>query len=591
MLVDIREATRLLKLGRVVAFPTETAFALGADATNSRAVEQVYHTKKRLHNKKMPILVENLEQLATIMEVPEVVRYLSDKLHPGPLNITVSTRYPWVGSFRISSDRTARELVRAVGKPLIATSANLSGKPHGYTHQEVQSQFDLPVVKGTGATKCPRLPVSTIFNPDTERFIRIGSIHKNHVLKHYYAFRALEKIRPDKVKKKLVGEIVKEVTEVTKKIHPEVICGGSVAKETYLNDLRDIDFFFMFDRKDFPDGNLEGALEILKKAAGKFGRVEVDYAQHPYVKVKWKGIDLEFVAAYKTRKGEVLSATDRSIWHVQWVSQLDRAMKDEIMIAKQFCKGVGVYGAELEVEGFSGYAIEVLVAKYGGFVGFLEGMVTRKWPVREKDPVDSKRNVLASVGLDSFLRLREASRDYLEHPTKWFFFPKKVKIRDRLGLMKRWTLVQFKKPKGLVDDAVWGMSKRYAKKISRIAKREGYIVKRHAVFVERQVIVIFELEEVKKEVNVEIGPPKSEYDHYKSFEERHPDAFEVADRKWVFVKPRFRDFGELVRGVDDKIGIPEIFMTSRIQKAYQGYYEKEKQFVCEFLENLKPWQR
>lgn len=585
MIVDVDEAVRLLKLGRVVSYPTETAFAFGADATNRYAVDAVYNMKKRLKNQKMPVLVTSVDVLDEFMEVPEVVRYLSKKLHPGPVNITIATKYPWIGAFRVSSHPTANSLVGKVGKPLVATSANLSGKPPAYSHQEVREHFDVPVVEG----KLRERPVSTIFNPDREKFIRVGEVSQAEVLSHHYAFKALKKVRPSKKTVKLVGEVVGDVLEEARKIHPDVICGGSTAKGTYLDHVRDVDFYFLFDPEKISD--LEETIDIMKGVAGKFGRVRVEYAQHPYLKVPdYKGMELEFVAAYQTEKGQVISAADRSAWHVGWVKALPPAVKDEILIAKQFCMGVGAYGADLAVEGFSGYSIEVLVSKNRGFVTFLEDMAHREWPISEEDPVDPDRNVLACVGPKTFQRFQRAARAYLGWPSMRFFFPHPVKILDRLEQLKNLVMVKFEKPDVAVDDAAWGMAKRYAKKMARVAGREGYVVKRHRSFVGRQVLVLFELEQVKQHFRVMVGPPRKAGEHFNNFTDKYPDYFMVGDRAWAFAEPRFQDFGELVEATEDKIGEPEIYQEGEIQRAYSHYYPAEKKFVCEFLLNQPPWE-
>ncbi len=587
MIVSIDEAARLLKLGQVVSFPTETAYAFGADATNRNAVEQIYRIKKRLHNKKMPILVESIKQLKTIANVPEVVEYLSGKLHPGPVSLVISTRYPWIGAFRISPNKTAQAILKKVRRPLVATSANLSGKPPSYSHNEVQEHFDIPVVKTPKAL--PRRAVSTIFDPDGRKFIREGQVPQSEILKHYFAYDALSKIRPRTLTQKLVGKIVNDVLhEARRTIGRNVICGGSVAKGTYLDRIKDIDFFFFFGKKT----KLEDKLEDLKKLAGKFGKVETNYAQHPYLKVEdYKGVSLEFIPAYKTRKGEVISAADRSIWHVGWVKALDQKIKDEILIAKQFCMGVGVYGADLRFQGLSGYAIEVLVAKNGGFIPFLEDLAGRKWPIAEKDPVDSKRNVLASVSRATFAKFKRAVKAYLENPYWNFFFPREIPVFDRLGNLSNKVLVEIKKPEdAAIDDAVWGMAKRYAGKIARVAKKEDYRVKRYDVFVGRKIIIMFELESLRKNVKVEVGPPTKSKKHCERFTAKNPQNFIVGDRIWAFTEPRFREFSQLVYATEDKIGVPAVYDGHLISKAYRGYYEKEKQFVCRFLLNKEPWE-
>ena len=72
------------------------------------------------------------------------------------------------------------------------------------------------------------------------------------------------------------------------------------------------------------------------------------------------------------KKGsDALNVTDFSPLHVDWVNKNVKRLRDDIRLAKRFCKVNKLYGAESYIRGFSGYALELLISYYGGFLRFL----------------------------------------------------------------------------------------------------------------------------------------------------------------------------------------------------------------------------
>ena len=115
-------------------------------------------------------------------------------------------------------------------------------------------------------------------------------------------------------------------------------------------------------------------------------------------------------------------------------------------------------------------------------------------------------------------------------------------------------------------------------------------MKRFDVFVERKVVIIFEVEAIRKNVKIEVGPPIKSKKHYAKFVDKHPQNFVVGDRIWALAEPRFRNFSDLVYAIEDKLGSPKIYTEQAMSKAYKHYYEKEKQFVCRFLLKKEVWE-
>jgi tRNA nucleotidyltransferase (CCA-adding enzyme) len=575
--ISVETAARLIKKGCVVAYPTETAYGLGASALNKKAVERVYQLKKREKTKKLPVIVSTVADLEGHAFVNELGHYLSRHLHPGPLNIVVKSDYAWIGAFRMSSSSVASKLAKLAG-PVTATSANLGGGKTPFTPEDIKKHFDVPVV---GEAKLKEVPVSTIYDPFTLRILRKGAVSETEIKRHVVAFNALKMVKPLRAGAEKIEKIAGEVLRIVRKKHRKTILGGSIAKGTFTKSVNDIDLFLLFPKKE----KLEDKLEFLKKVAGSFSkRVETSYAQHPYVKASYKGTTVEVVPAYETEPPEVLSAADRSRWHVKFVLKFPEWLKDEVRIFKQFCLGVGVYGADVKVEGLSAYAMEVLVAKNGGFVKTIEKLAGMEWPLHLSDPVDEERNVLASVGRDSFELLKEAAQKYLKSPGETFFFPGQAPELKKLPKLRNKALVVLKRP-NLPEDAVWGNAKKRARKIERNAKLDGYVVKRWDVFVGEHVLLLFEVFPGETKLLVK-GPPLSKKKHAEKFKEAHPGWFEEGERVFAREKRRFASFSEFVKHFEEA----ETFEGKEIETVYRGMKPKEKTWVVRFFLNKKPWE-
>lgn len=148
----LKQAVKALKTGRVIAFPTETVFGLGAALNKPRAVKLIFKIKGRPRNKPLQILVSSLEQAKELGRfIPRTERYARRKW-PGPTLILPKTRKvsklvtggsSKVG-LRIPKHKTTLKLIEECG-PIVATSANKSGEKPALT--AVQAGKILPEVK------------------------------------------------------------------------------------------------------------------------------------------------------------------------------------------------------------------------------------------------------------------------------------------------------------------------------------------------------------------------------------------------------------------------------------------------------------
>ncbi|MEB3759574.1 MAG: CCA tRNA nucleotidyltransferase [Desulfurococcales archaeon] len=230
---------------------------------------------------------------------------------------------------------------------------------------------------------------------------------------------------------------------------------GSLAKGTILNDKWEIDIFVIFEDKTREW--IERKAEILLKSCMKtIMPYTIKYSQHPYITVQVAGLEADIVPIVDIEKIQGDIGVERTPLHTRFMKKnLTRKQQDEVRLLKSFLKGIGVYGAESHIRGFSGYLAEVLVYRYGSFRKVLEAASSWKPgtyidPIgssdqrflREKyrdsvlivvDPVDPTRNVAASVSIESLSKFVIASKLYLSRPNTSFFHVCGSKLARLLG--------------------------------------------------------------------------------------------------------------------------------------------------------------
>jgi L-threonylcarbamoyladenylate synthase len=133
---DIVNAVRVLQQGGLILYPTDTIWGIGCDATNTKAVENIYRIKRRTEAKSLIILLDNFEKLSDYVEkVPDITSDLLASI-TNPVTIIYSNARRLAPNviasdgtiaIRIVKDDFCDELIRRFGKPIVSTSANISG--------------------------------------------------------------------------------------------------------------------------------------------------------------------------------------------------------------------------------------------------------------------------------------------------------------------------------------------------------------------------------------------------------------------------------------------------------------------------------
>ena len=387
----------------------------------------------------------------------------------------------------------------------------------------------------------------------------------------------LEDITPDTNKRGEIHALVEKLKNKAEsvvrkhKIRATVRVEGSVAKDTWISREPDIDLFIQFpptlSREEFG----ETALDIAREATAGSRQVE-RFAEHPYLEAFVDNVRVNIVPCYKVRKGQWKSATDRTPYHTDYIKPLlNKKLRGEVRLLKQFMKGIGVYGAEIKVGGFSGYLCELLVLNYKSFAdvlkafadfrirqvidyaGFYKGKERElellfREPLVIIDPVDKGRNAASAVRKERLDEFIAASRAFLEIPHIRFFFPSKAKpfSPERIANMmidRDSTIVFVKLGRvNAVPDILWGQLYKTQRALRNLLLQNDFVILRDSVWSNENDInvLVFEVEHLQlPAVKKHLGPPLERTKECRDFLQKHlasPDTLSgpmLENGRWV----------------------------------------------------------
>jgi L-threonylcarbamoyladenylate synthase len=142
MVTDIEKEVKLsvdfLKKGKIILYPTDTIWGIGCDATQSKPVDRIYRVKQRFESKSMIILLDHADKLAMyVKKVPPVAYDLIERyqepltiIYPDAMNVAKNVvAEDGTVAIRIVRDEFCRKMISLFNKPVVSTSANLSGQP------------------------------------------------------------------------------------------------------------------------------------------------------------------------------------------------------------------------------------------------------------------------------------------------------------------------------------------------------------------------------------------------------------------------------------------------------------------------------
>ena len=334
----------------------------------------------------------------------------------------------------------------------------------------------------------------------------------------------------NKTIKKLKILINKEIKIM--KIPATIGLVGSTAKNTYIQDNLDIDIFLLFptyySKNEFSNNTIRIGNKILMNS-------EESYAEHPYIRGYYNKYKVEIVPCYKIENAsQKLSSVDRTPLHTKYIKKnLKEFQKKEVRLLKQFLIGIGCYGAEADVEGFSGYLCEILILKFTSFINLVKKVSS--WKHGEKfsldkknipvfktplifiDPVDYKRNVASALSNKKFELFIFACKKYLDNPSVKFFFPNKInpwpieKIKSEIEKQDALFIgILLPKPNIIIEN-LYPQIRKAAKSISTSSEKYGFKILDVSYHIDKKnnlIIIILKLD--KKLLKFEykhIGPP------------------------------------------------------------------------------------
>ncbi|CAN5571836.1 L-threonylcarbamoyladenylate synthase [soil metagenome] len=151
LLTSAEEAAAILRAGGTVAFPTETVYGLGADALNPETVAKVFTAKGRPSDNPLIVHLADAADIKSVAELNELARRLATAFMPGPLTLVlprkdvvpdIVTAGLHTVAVRIPDEPLAQRLIELAGVPVVAPSANRSGRPSPTTWEAVQTDLD-----------------------------------------------------------------------------------------------------------------------------------------------------------------------------------------------------------------------------------------------------------------------------------------------------------------------------------------------------------------------------------------------------------------------------------------------------------------
>ena len=372
----------------------------------------------------------------------------------------------------------------------------------------------------------------------------------------------------------------------------EAFIGGSLAKGTLIKKERyDIDIFVRFNYKYKSKGKemsneLEKAVKFLDI---RFQRIHGsrDYLNLLlYNKKLKKKILFEIIPTLCIKKPiDAENITDLSFFHILYVKRhTDKKIADEIRLAKSFCFSQGCYGAESHIQGFSGYALELLVIYFKTFANLIKNAST--WSIKDKvvidpkrfyknksnvlenlnesklispiiliDPTFKERNVCASVSEITFQKFLNACKKFLSKPSLEFFELKKINIAEYKKIAKnkkaKFSILSVYVKENVESIAASKLFKFFNFLRVVLKKNNFEIIKSEWEFFPKNKAKFYFIYKSASRIIVQ-GPPIEMMEHAKKFRKKYKQIFIKNKRLYAYAKP-ITDIKDLSKTISKEI--------------------------------------
>ncbi len=393
--------------------------------------------------------------------------------------------------------------------------------------------------------------------------------------------QALKLIKPDKKEEQEIKKIAKEVKNKIKIPKTKITFGGSSAKNTFLKGNNEIDMYIKFEPKTYRELDIS---QILKENL-KF-KFEIIHGSRDYYHIKKDNYTIELIPILDIKKPEqAQNITDISPFHVKWVKKHQK-YTDQIRLAKAFCKANKLYGAESYIQGFSGYALEILTIHYKGFNNLLKAV--SKWktktvidtekhykqdplilmnksktysPIVIVDPVQDTRNVTAVVSREKYNLFKKLAETYIKKPHLKYFQIQPFNIEKIKKKHKKLLTINIHPLEGKRDVVGAKLLKVHRYFLKQLKEHE-FEVKDHGWHWDNTALLYYAIEPKKLSKTVKhIGPPTTHKERLEHFKNKWKNVKTTKGTSYVIIDRLYKEPEHLIKALKK-----DIFITSRVKK-------------------------
>jgi len=396
-------------------------------------------------------------------------------------------------------------------------------------------------------------------------------------------------IKPDeKAVWKKANDFLKKINNSIKKnkINAEAVVGGSLAKGTFLKGDHDIDIYVKFS-KEYETEKLSDLLEKILKPL----KPERVHGSRDYFIKAIGNIKYEIIPVYDVKDAtEIVNITDASILHFKWLDKQTRKnpkIRDEIRLAKAFCKSAGIYGAESYIKGFSGHVLDIVTVYYGSFIDLIKNAA--KWrkkqvidfynvykgnalkelnkskiqsPLIVIDPVQPERNAAAALSDEMFFKFIEKAKAFLKKPSEKFFSREEFSVKK---IKKKNTIIIEIKPLSGKKDVVGSKLLKALEEIRDCLEKNGFEVNDYGWHWNKIAYFWFRMKKMKiPRKYVHEGPPLKAKKNVEQFKKKYKDTFVRGERIYANVERKLTNAKEMIKSALKIDYIAKNFKSAKI---------------------------
>jgi L-threonylcarbamoyladenylate synthase len=186
--LDIDKIKSLFEMGKIIAFPTETVYGIGALISKKEAIEKIYKIKNRDKNKSFIVHLRKIEDIEKVAEdIPKEFYILAKYFMPGPLTLILKKKKNFFSflketvAVRIPANGITLKILYSLKEPIIGTSANISNMADIIDPKEILKNFDKKIDAIIDGGICPIGIPSTILDLTKMKILREGFIKKRDI--------------------------------------------------------------------------------------------------------------------------------------------------------------------------------------------------------------------------------------------------------------------------------------------------------------------------------------------------------------------------------------------------------------------------